>query len=331
MKTTLNGLILLFILITSTSFAEDVITLTTWNIEHLGSAGRGFGSGFCAGDLPKRSNAQLDQIAVLIKKQLGSDIIALQEIAIAQVEHDRSRSRQLDHISQQLGSRWQYYLPPIDESEVTDHDMVVGLMWNTQKVHAATLYTMDIPNLELAGASLFKRKPVIGYFEALKDNQRTNDFMVAVVHLKSGQHFDENHLIAMTVLEHGSTTSLKNNQIKESDRIILGNFNDNPYAKTAAGNQKYSQALYQHMAFKQYKNLVTSDLQYTRMNNQLDSIIDRILVNKSGRQHLVNEVVTKYIPDNAPDAFHQWRATFSDHFPLSIKIKVENRDDDADF
>lgn len=52
------------------------IRITTWNIEHLGSAGRGIGGGFGGGNLPLRSNAQLDEIGEFIRDTLQSDDIS---------------------------------------------------------------------------------------------------------------------------------------------------------------------------------------------------------------------------------------------------------------
>ena len=46
----------------------------------------------------------------------------------------------------------------------------------------------------------------------------------------------------MTILEHRITRSLAASKIVESDRVILGDFNDNPYAVTDSGNREYSNA-----------------------------------------------------------------------------------------
>ena len=78
--------ILLLVLILPTLTLADV-KITTWNIEHLGSGGRGFGGGFGAGDIPMRTDAQLEAIADFIKSDLGSDVLAVQEIAITGPDH----------------------------------------------------------------------------------------------------------------------------------------------------------------------------------------------------------------------------------------------------
>jgi endonuclease/exonuclease/phosphatase family metal-dependent hydrolase len=331
MKTRWIGIILA--IFSSFAFSAESITVTTWNIEKLGSEGRGFAGGYGRANLALRTEQQLHDIADLIKNELQSDIVAVQEVSITHVTDNESRSRPLDTIVARLGPTWRYYLPPISEEELgnMESNLFVGFLWNSDTVFANKLYVMDVPNVDLGGAPLFKRKPVVGYFDALKEAKRTNDFALINVHLKSGQHYDENHLIAITTLEYRLTKSLGYHQVKESDRIVLGDFNDNPYAKTEAGNQKYSRGLYQHMAFKKYEDLVTEDIQYTRMNAGLDSIIDHILMNVSASKHVVADSTEKYLPENTPDSFAVWRQTYSDHFPISFQIKVANKDDDVDF
>jgi endonuclease/exonuclease/phosphatase family metal-dependent hydrolase len=312
--------------------AQEPITVTTWNIEHLGSSGRGFGGGFGAGALAARNNEQLKEIAELIRDELGSEILALQEIAITRIENGRSRSDQLDTISNELGGDWSYFLPAAAAVPDDDENMFCAFLWNGDRVNALNIFPLGLPNHDLAGGLLFARQPLVGYFEAIRDGVGTNDFVLINVHLKSGQDNDENHLIAMTLIEHSLTDVLEDRLIKESDRIVLGDFNDNPYATTPAGNPKYSSALYQHMAFKKYVDLVTVETGATRMDENLTSIIDHVLVSVSARQHVPVDRVRKFMPGNGDSSlFPDWRATFSDHFPLSFDITVATTDDDVDF
>ena len=88
-----------------TSLLGEELTITTWNIEHLGTSGRGFGGGFGAGVLGMRTDAQLRQIGELIRDSLDSDVLALQEIAITSTDpQEGSRSDQLDTIVDTLAS-----------------------------------------------------------------------------------------------------------------------------------------------------------------------------------------------------------------------------------
>ena len=84
------------------------------------------------------------------------------------------------------------------------------------------------------------------------------------------------------------------------------------------------------MAFKGYRDLVTKEVGFTRMNLNLDSVIDHILVNRSAKRHIPDDEADKFVP-GPPHQFATWRRTFSDHFPLSFRLRIESGDDDVDF
>ena len=270
-----------------------------------------------------RTNAQLDQIGVFIRDTLKSDVIAVQEITKT---GPNDTSLELDHITAHMGNNWRYYLA----EEPDDLVIVNGFIWNSDTVTVLQPITMEMPNIEMAGKNLFDRMPVAIYFEARVAGQTNrNDIVLVNVHLASGRNNDENHAIAMIALEHALSGILEDNGVTESDRIILGDFNDNPHALTAEGNPKFIQTLYQHMDTKGYTNLVPASLNFTRMNNKLSSVIDHILVNNSAQNHISSTVAVRFTPGDRT-TFANWRQTFSDHFPLSIVLDV-GADDDVDF
>ena len=310
--------------------AQDHLTITTWNIENLGGDGRGFAGGFGRGNLDLRTPSQLKKVAELICDDLKSDVVAIQEISITSIEDGVSICEPLETIRDELGDAWEYFIPEVDDIPEGHANLFCGFLWNGNRVNLLHVFAMSLPNPVLAGAHLFDRAAVAAYFEAINGFNGTNDFVVINVHLKSGQGHDENHLIAITALEHGLTKALKNSQIKESDRIILGDFNDNPYATTASGNPKYSSAMYQHMAFKTYVDLVTEEFHATRMNSNLTSVIDHVLVNVSAKKHIPTNKADIFLPGPS-STFAKWRKTYSDHFPISFKLKIESSDDDVDF
>jgi endonuclease/exonuclease/phosphatase family metal-dependent hydrolase len=316
--------------------AADELTVTTWNIEHLGSPGRGFGGGFGGGDLPKRTDSQLKQIAAFIKNDLKSDVLAVQEIAITRTRLGRSFSKPLDTVAAELNAagdaKWQYFLPSVKKTPPqNEHNEHLGFLWNAKRVRLLAVFEMDLLNQELAGKNLFDRKPLVGYFEAVDDQGKSkNDFVLVNVHLGSGQDNDESHLIAMTLIEYSLDRNLGQNAVTESDAIILGDFNDNPNSEKN-GKKLHTPALYAHMQFKGYVDLSTADLKTTRMNAQLNSLIDHILVNKGAKKHVEQDKATIFQPGGGDSTkFAEWRKTFSDHFPLSFKLKI-TADDDADF
>jgi endonuclease/exonuclease/phosphatase family metal-dependent hydrolase len=330
--------------------AIEPLTITTWNIEHLGSPGRGFGGGFGGFGpgalpernvpLPMRSDEDLKDIAALIQSELGSDVIALQEVGITRIRRGRSVSDPMEKIVAYLNEgsdTWAYFLPQIDELPVEDDDnkAFLGYLWNRSRVRLLTVFEMSLMNQGLAGKALFERMPLIGYFETIRANGDSgNDFALVNVHLASGQGNDENHLIAMTLIEFDLVRNLAKHAVSESDIIILGDFNDDPRRTKANGTPMYSPAMHEHMRFKGYVNLVTPELKASRMNIHMDSLIDHILVNKYAQRYLLADSATIYKPRGAKSSsatlLGAWRETYSDHFPLSFKFTVRS-DSDADF
>ncbi len=340
------------ILLGATAYADEPpppLTITTWNIEHLGTLGRGFGGGFGGfgrgsipegnKPLPLRSDADLKRIANLIENELHSDLFALQEVGITGMRSGRSLSEPLDKIVEHLnrnGAKWAYFIPQVYETPPRDSEdnTFLGYLWNQNRVHLITIFEMSVSNPYMGGTDLFERTPLVGYFATLgSDGHPQNDFALANVHFASGQGHDENHLIAMTLIETRLAKDLAKHAVMESDLIILGDLNDNPTQVKADGSPKYSPAMHQHMQFKGYIDLVTPDMKTTRMNSNLDSLIDHILVNKSAQIGLVSTNATLYKPGGKKGnsaLYGEWRRTFSDHFPISFQLQIEP-DSDSDF
>lgn len=317
----MTRLMLLVLLVPA--FTQADIKVTTWNLEHLGSDGRGFGGGFGAGNLSRRTESQLEQIGEFIRDTLQSDVIAVQEIAKSGPDHT---SLELDTIAAHMGPNWEYFLADVP----AEFDMGNGFIWNTDSVNVLKTFTMHFPNVSLAGKELFDRMPVGMYFELREEGETDlNDIVLINVHLASGQDFDENHAIAMIAIEHALNGVLQENEIAESDRVILGDFNDNPHALSDAGSPVHIRTLYDHMFRKTYVDLVPESLGFTRMDSNLRSLIDHVLANASARNDIIGAEVERFTPGPST-AFAEWRETFSDHFPLSFLIESKT-DFDVDF
>ena len=267
---------------------DEPIVVTTWNIEHLGSPGRGFGGGFGGfgryatpprqDELPRRTDAQLADIAKFIDGDLKSDIIALQEIGITHKRRNRSLCKPLDKIVADLesakeGADWAYFLPYTDEVPEYDDEknLHLGFMWNRKRVRLVKVLEMSMRDQKLAGKELFQRIPLMGYFEEIREDGSPGiDFVIVNVHLASGQRNDENHLIAMTLIEFGIARDMARHAIAEPSIIIMGDFNENPNRKDAEGRALTSPALTAHMLFKGYTNLTKPEMQFTRFKQSAD-------------------------------------------------------------
>ena len=312
---------------------EETRTITSWNIENLGTGHRGFSWGYGQGKKGPRSETQLKAIANFIKNDLRTDLLAFQEVAISRIENGRAVSDALDIMVAELGEGWQYYLPATEPiPDVSWANQFCGFLWNGNRIRASGLFVMPVSQMMLEGIPIFVRKPVIGHFSVIHEGKTTNDFTLVNLHLKSGQNNEENHMIAVTWIEASLTSALCEQGILEEDRVFLGDFNDNPYATWRDGSRKYSDALYHHMTFKGYTNLVTQDSHSTRMDFRLTSIIDHVLVNWGMIDQLTEVQADLYLPGNAsPQAFADWRDTYSDHFPISFIIQAQTEDDDVNF
>ena len=186
------------------SWSQDTLRIVTWNIEHLGSPGRGLG-GIGAGTLPLRSDEDLQKIALFIRDRLHADVLALQEIAISRVSAAGNDSVQLDRITEELGAEWAYHIGNPGSGEIAFgnfRNLQNAFLWNTKTVRLVKGFDLPFPNEVVGNKSLFDRRPLFGYFQALKDGQDTHAFLLVNVHLTSGQENDENHLAAMVVAPH---------------------------------------------------------------------------------------------------------------------------------
>ena len=314
---------LLFVSVLAYGATADV-RVTTWNIEHLGTDGRGFPE---ATGIPRRTDAQLREIGRFIRDTIQSDIVALQEIAITHQTGGNSRSTQLDTITAEMGAEWEYHLPPQHPNHDSD-SMYVGFLWDSNQINGLAFRSMNVPIVDMARKALYDRIPQIGYFEIRQGGQTRNDFLLINVHLASGQDFDENHAIAIVDIESRLNGELSAMGVTEADRVILGDFNDNPFARRSSGRRRFTNALYSHMGFKGYFDFVDETFVSTRMSVNFNSIIDHVLVNRSAERHIDEVLAEMFVPPTA--TFATWRQTFSDHFPISILINIEAQDHDVD-
>lgn len=153
--------------------------------------------------------------------------------------------------------------------------------------------------------------------------------MIAV-HLPSGQDNDEVQLLSAVLLETMLNATFQSQGITESDRIILGDFNHDPYDRTESGAPLRTPALLGHLHFKKYANLVPEDTGYTRMSDNLDSFIDHIFANSSARRHIVGAAEVFRPEEGDVDLYARWRQDYSDHLPITFHLRIERTDDDAD-
>jgi len=324
--------ILFIFLSISLKSQSDSLVIATWNLEHLGSDGRGFPE-HVSENFKLRTSSDLRKIAVLIRDDLKLDIVCLQEIAITRKQFGKAFSDQLDVLLDKLGQNWAYYLTYTGPCDSNEDEMQNAFLYNTDHVQLLTAIEMDVPRFTVGEKQLFDRIPLVGHFTSVQ-NSTENQFVLVNVHLASGQDNDENHLAAMVILEQNLRDLLKSKNILEPNRTaryaledvaILGDFNDNPYAlKTNGDCCKYLGLLYEYMAEKNYQELVTKEIPTTRMSNDFNSTIDHVLVHRSLKKYINVNTAYVYYPFEATqkDDLKKWRKSYSDHFPVYFKLGI---------
>ncbi|MES2589239.1 MAG: endonuclease/exonuclease/phosphatase family protein [Bacteroidota bacterium] len=309
-----------FLIVGFTSFSFGQLTIATWNIEHLGSSGRGFPE-IKKGKLGDRTADDYKMIASFIKDSLSLEVICVQEIASSKKESEKSYSDELGKIISNLGTTWKYYLANFEGGGSSENEMQNAFIYNSDKVELKIVFEMDVPNYEIDEKKMFDRKPLIGYFVPKGEN---DGFIIVNLHMASGQDNFENHLASMIIVEQNLGLQLKKKGIeKEKDIIILGDFNNNPFALNDKGGCcEHSDLMYKYMEEKGYIDLVDASFGTTRMNKTLSSIIDHVLISKAAKKHISQSKAQIYKPkDLSETGMLKWRSVYSDHFPIYFDYK----------
>lgn len=255
MKKRLKQILPLILIVMSFISYGQSLTIATWNIEHLGSNGRGFPE-FGENAFDRRTNDDYDKIAVLIRDNLSLEIVCAQEISSSYKEAGISYSNELENITKVLGADWKYYLANFRGGNTSEDEMQNAFIYNSNKVELKEVFELNVPDYYIGNKKAFDRKPLIGYFVP-KDSD--NGFVIVNLHLASGQSNDENHMAAMIMIEQNLGYYLRKNGIDKSEKdiIILGDLNDNPFKlKSNSKCCKYSNLMYEYMGEKGYTNLV---------------------------------------------------------------------------
>lgn len=296
--------------LTSLAYA-DTWTLGCWNIEDLGpNSGRGFPE---AAGIPPRTDAQLKDIGVYIRDDLGADALMLSEIVHTHSSGGLPRNSQLDTIVDELesgGSDWDYFIGSSGSKSV-------AFLFNKGRIAVKKIAEFAVDKFTIQDQDIFLRDPLVVWIDVLDNaGDPVDDLLLVGLHLKSQQKFRDNHLVAMAKLVTELAKFKKDNGINKSedDIIIFGDLNDSAHTRARF------QYLFAYMKDKRYTHLRNDNGDYpdTRING---SEIDHIFV----RRHLTNDdwidpdsFKVHTVPQNERDAYRQ---TFSDHFPLTFEFE----------
>jgi len=69
-----------------------------------------------------------------------------------------------------------------------------------------------------------------------------------------------------------------------------------------------------------------------RKHYTAEQIIDHVLVNLNAKQQISMNKASIYLPGQGDvTKYAEWRQTYSDHFPVSFEIEIDDEDDDVDY
>ncbi len=313
---------------------EGVFVVGTWNIEHFGSGGRGFPEYLPSTGGPKydyHTDDDIDLIARRIRDGLNVKILVLNEINDDErvyVEGDAPISP-INNLVEKLGSGYEYI---ITESGGTQH---IAILYDTDDVLLNAYMEVEVSYQEIKqrdsqakGDDIFARDPLIAHFTLLRDGVEMNDLLVVGLHLASGQDNQKNHDAAMALLMEIINDARAEGTVlpqDEYDIFVAGDLNLDIYK---APHEEFV-GIWEASG---YDMLAEPGYPYTRLKGnplQPGSRLDYIIVSCYNDEHSglqgqeVNTSMASVRSDIVDNAdYGNFRLHYSDHFPVTIPIRV---------
>ncbi|WP_444994755.1 endonuclease/exonuclease/phosphatase family protein [Aliikangiella sp. IMCC44359] len=291
------------------------VTVGVWNIENLSpTVKRGFPELRGSKQHKPRSEEQLDKIANYIKNDLKASALMLTEIHGDQDQVSYNRSSQLDHIEENLGSNWKYWLGKSGGKQR------IAFLYDTSIIEVIDIQELEVPPLKVQGTDIYHRDPLLAHIR-FKDGG--NDLFMVGLHLKSVQTNVHNHMAAVSKLL-GILSDTKGRKSyglptlsEENEVIVMGDLNDSSHDDP---NFKF---IFDYFKGAGYKHLGDADnYPDTRVNG---SEIDHILVSKKLKAEVVSGSFKVHtVPDSQRKSY---RKIYSDHFPITVALKTHEDTD----
>jgi hypothetical protein len=300
------------------------IRVGVWNIEALSAtAKRGFPEKQGSAAIPPRSSEDLKAIAEYIKDEVKADALMVTEIeADGEGSTDsRPQSAQLDEICEHLGANWRYFLGR------TGGKMRLGFLFNEDRVRLKKLVNLEADEFRVSGKDVFDRDPFIVWFDVLEEGETRNDVMLICLHLKSQQKpFRHNRMAAIAKLLGDITDKNVRQELtlpsltEEKEVFILGDCND------ASHQESGFKFMFDYLDGVGFRHQTPGSGAYprTRFNG---SQIDHLFAWKDAIPAIVPNSFQVHVVPDTDEENDAYRATYSDHFPVTIDVHVTS---DAD-
>ncbi|MCA9234316.1 MAG: hypothetical protein KDA44_02540 [Planctomycetales bacterium] len=308
------------------AFAQDALRIGVWNIERLSStAERGFPELRGNDALPPRTDADLHEMAAYIRDVVQADALMVTEIDADAPESTslRPQSLQLNKVAREMGDSWRYFLGR------TGGDLRLGLLFNSDRVRLKKLVNLVAPEFAVSGKDVLARDPFIAWISAVDQGQPQSDVLLICVHLKSQQGpFKHNRMAAIAKLLGDFTNPATRDALtlpsasEEPEAIILGDCNDSSFKLSGF---KYMFDYLEGAGFTHVRDPAVS-YPHTRVNG---SQIDHIFASKRviADSLVPGSFVVHAAPETPASEREEYRRSLSDHFPVTVDIRIREDDD----
>jgi len=299
----------------------------TWNLEFLHqSRSRGFPELLDGGPIyGPRVDADYRAIADVIARGLDAVILVLNEVNSQPPTGSPSGSpvsAEIEHLRNYLGAHYAYV---ISQSGGSQH---VAILWDQRRARLDTVFELTYPTILVQGKDVLPRDPLVARFTLLADGMDQNDLVIVGLHLASGKANHRNHDSALALLVdtlealvHSTHEMLGG----EMDVMLAGDFNFDLY-------DDHREAYVERMELGRWDVLANRDYLCTRLGGvplQPDSRLDYVICTDAmrGSRALINRSMAQVHQDDAGYDFDRYRQIYSDHFPVSVRVRLAPDDD----
>jgi len=298
-------------------------TVGTWNLEYFNNgASRGFPEYQNGGRrYGPRSRADLQQIADIIARQLLTKILVLNEI---NGKKGATESVELNELIDALGSQWRYELAASGGSQR------IAILYDTSSIQKKKCEELSIPANKVQGSDIFARDPLVCHFAFLDSNGQTkNDLLVVGLHLASGQDKVQNHNAAMEVLKQRVHELLNTDPslAGEKDILLGGDLNASRYdTKVENFWTGYDRGGFDFSTLSPEDGELYPATRMSGVPLEPKSKIDYLIASKGLSEELV-QLVADVHHEVVASGFDDFREHVSDHFPVTVRVRVVDDND----
>jgi endonuclease/exonuclease/phosphatase family metal-dependent hydrolase len=298
-------------------------TIGTWNIEYLhDSHSRGFPEFLFGGPVYQpRGDSDYAALARVIGSELDAVILVLNEIhGVTGVT--RPVSIELDRLRVFLGAQYAYVLSQ------SGGNLRTAILYDRTRARLDTSMELTYPEIRVEGADLFERDPLVAKFTLLLGGEPQHDLVVVALHLASGKANAHNHDSALALLvdtlDH-MVTEAQGVFRGEVDLLLAGDLNLDYF-------DAHRESLLESMERGSWSVLAGRGYPYTRLGGVPllpESRLDYLICTDAmrGLRGLIGNqeaTVHDYLARRNYDSFRQ---TYSDHYPVTITLRVSPDDD----